>query len=189
MVFFYIQNTQVGRLNRPLSHLSPYVPLSQPFRQLPFMWWHCFPFRQFPHIIMHSLPYVLSLHSVPKKSQNVYIQWLCMYTRIFLWSKALLKKETYAHKLTFITIVSRVSHNTTQTRPSNDVTMSLLTVLRTRYRTAFSIKPRSWTAWKILFTWFFSTYYMHELWHKTQLFSFNFFPHTYWILRVCWNTK
>lgn len=78
--FFYIQNTQVGRLNRPLSHLSPYVPLSQPFRQLPFMWWHCFPFRQFPHIIMHSLPYVLSLHSVPKTKVKTYTYNGCACT-------------------------------------------------------------------------------------------------------------
>ena len=181
----------MGHLNWPLSHLSPYVPLSQPFRQLPFMWWHCFPYRQFPHIKMHSSPYVLSLHSVPKKTHHFYIQWLRKHLRSFKWSKTLLKKETDSYILTFITIWSRVSHNTTQTRPSNDVTMSLLAVFRTRYRATLSIKTRNWTTWKILFTCFFSLYVLHAwtLTQNTTFFLSNVFQHIYWIFRVCWNTK
>lgn len=108
-----------------------------------------------------------------QKNHHFYIHWLRKHLRSFKWSKTLLKKETDSYILTFITILSRVSHNTTQTRPSNDVTMSLLAVFRTRYRAAFSIKPRNWTTWKILFTCFF-LYVLHA-WTLTQNTTF-FYP-------------
>lgn len=125
-----------------------------------------------------------------QKKHHFYIHLLRKHLRSFKWSKTLLKKETDSYILTFITILSRVSHNTTQTRPSNDVTMSLLTVFRTRYRAAFSIKTRNWTTWKILFTCFFSlriTCMNSD--PKHNLFLSNVFQHIYWIFRVCWNSK
>ena len=167
------------RLLIPLSHLSPYVPLSQPFGQFPFMWSHGCPFRQFPQISIHLSPYVLSLHSLTQKRENIYLSFCT--SKVFFSHKVYLNKYEWTgwmNELTFITFLPGVSQNTTQTGSLDYVTVPFLTVLRACLRTIFSIKPRCWTTcWKIIQLWILFTMY-NDILHKTR-------PLVFFIQQMC----
>ena len=62
---FYKKYVEVKfNLTLPKSHLSPYIPASHPFGQLPVTWSHCTPPLQLPQLCLHPTPYVWPAHSV-----------------------------------------------------------------------------------------------------------------------------
>lgn len=76
----------------PMSHLAPYDPLAQPFKQLPFTWLHGSLFSQFPQICWHSSPNVLLVHSIKRVhfvyNTFVYYQFIYNLTKVTLYSRA-----------------------------------------------------------------------------------------------------
>ena len=63
-------------LRLPLSHLSPYTPTSQPFKQLPFTWLHCSPLLQLPQVWLQLRPYVNCSHSKTIITFHETLKWL-----------------------------------------------------------------------------------------------------------------
>ena len=132
------------KFNEPWWHIIPFLPLSHPLRQLPFTWWHCSPCIHFPQISVHPKPYVLFLHSVIHIV--LLIVFLRLYNLYFFYQLASVKiKKVYLS--TFSAYLSCISNWTTETRSSDDVTVNLLTILRTQQGTIFSVFLRR-TSWK-----------------------------------------
>ena len=67
VLLHYVGNFKVCHFSiywvQPWSHWCPRNPESQPFKHVPFTWWHCSFSKQFPHTPVQLCPKVLLSHS------------------------------------------------------------------------------------------------------------------------------
>lgn len=96
--FYHKKTLIIWEKFSPFVHSKPWYPLSQPFKHVPFIWWHCSDLKQLPQGTLQLSPYIPPSQS--DKNQTKYIE--------MFWS---LKVPSYDDMLILFSTIEVINHH------------------------------------------------------------------------------